>query len=162
MKKLSVWVIGMSILIAVALPLMAQGPDGSHIYAYPPIRVANLPVNPDQPSGILPVEFKAAYGFNRIPNLGQGQTIALVDAFDDPNIASDLAFYASYFHLTPCNFQKVVVGSPGGNEDWGLEMSLDVEQACALAPQAQIILVEANSNSFSDLLDAVAVASSSP
>jgi len=154
--------IGMLVLLAATLPLIAQAPVGSHIYAYPPIRLSDLPQNPAGPSGILPVQFKAAYGFNQIANQGQGQTIALVDAFDDPNIASDLAFYASYFHLTPCNFQKVKVGSPTGDSGWGLEMALDVEQACALAPRANIILVEANSNSFDDLLAAVQVASSAP
>src|SRR5271166_2912613 len=152
----------MLVLLAATLPLIAQAPVGSHIYAYPPIRLSDLPQNPAGPSGILPVQFKAAYGFNQIANQGQGQTIALVDAFDDPNIASDLAFYASYFHLTPCNFQKVKVGNPQGDSGWGLEMALDVEQACALAPRANIILVEANSNSFDDLLAAVQVASSAP
>jgi len=154
--------IGMLVLLAATLPLIAQAPVGSHIYAYPPIRLSDLPQNPAGPSGILPVQFKAAYGFNQIANQGQGQTIALVDAFDDPNIASDLAFYASYFHLTPCNFQKVKVGNPQGDSGWGLEMALDVEQACALAPRANLILVEANSNSFDDLLAAVQVASSAP
>jgi len=161
MNKTWLFLFTILVLFAVTLPMMGQVPDGSHIYAYPPIRVTSVePLN--TPTGILPVQFKAAYGFNQIPNLGNGQTIALVDAFDDPNIASDLAAYASYFHLTPCNFQKVVVGSPGGDTGWGLEISLDVEQACALAPQANIILVEANSNSFTDLLTAVQVASSKP
>ena len=89
-------------------------------------------------------------------------TIALIDAFDQPNIASDLAAYQAQFHLTPCNFQKVKVGNPVGDTGWGLEISLDVEQACALAPRANIILVEANSNNDTDLYAAVQVASSSP
>jgi subtilase family serine protease len=141
---------------------MAQAPDPAHAYAHPIIQIAPGAQNPSTPGGILPVQYKAAYGFNRLPNQGAGQTIALVDAYDDPNIASDLAFYADYFHLGPCNFQKVKVGSPQQGEGWDLEESLGVEQACALAPQANIVLVEANSNSFADLLDAVAVASSAP
>jgi len=149
-------------LIAAAIPLMAQGRAGSNWYANPPIRLSALPQNTLAPTGILPRQFMAAYGFNRIPNQGAGQTIALVDAFDDPNIASDLAFYANYFSFTPCNFQKVKVGNPSGNTNWGLEISLDVEQACALAPQANILLVEANSNSFDDLIAAVNLASSAP
>ncbi len=162
MKRSLILSIGMIVLLAATLPLMAQRPDGSHIFAYPPVRISDMPQNLAGPTGILPVQFKAAYGFNRVPNLGKGMTIALVDAFDDPNIASDLAAYQAYFHLTPCNFQKVIVGNPPGNTGWGLEISLDVEQACALAPQANIILVEANSNSFDDLLAAVQVASSAP
>jgi subtilase family serine protease len=162
MKRVFVLSIGMSLLLAATLSLMAQAPDPHHIYAHAPVHIANVPANPSSPTGILPAQFKAAYGFNRIPNQGQGQTIALIDAYDDPNIASDLAFYANYFHLTPCSFQKVRVGNPQQGQGWDLEESLDVEQACALAPQANIILVEANSDSFSDLLDAVAVASSAP
>jgi subtilase family serine protease len=110
----------------------------------------------------MPRQFRAAYGFNRIPNQGQGQTIALVDAFNDPNIVSDLAFYSSYYGLAPCTFTKVMVGSPINGQGWDLEESLDVQQACALAPQANIILVEANSSSFADLLAAVQVAYSAP
>ena len=162
MKKLSVLLIGIVAFLAATGPLRAQVPDASHIYVYPPIRISNQPQNPAGPTGILPVQFKAAYGFNQIPNLGAGQTIALVDAYDDPNIESDLAVYQAQFHLGPCNFQKVKVGNPMGNEGWGAEISLDVEQACALAPQSNIILVEANSISFADLLTAVQVASSSP
>jgi subtilase family serine protease len=161
MKRSLFLLVGILVLLASGLPLMAQAPQGSHVMQ-PPIKVTSAPLNAAGPTGILPVQFKAAYGFNQIPNQGQGMTIALVDAYDDPNIASDLAFYASYFHLTPCNFQKVVVGSPAGNEDWALEMSLDVEQACALAPKANIILVEANSANDTDLFAAVQVATSSP
>jgi len=154
--------IGMAALLAASVPLVAQAGPGSHLYAYPPIRLSNLPQNSSMPVGILPVQFKAAYGFNQIPNLGQGQTIAIVDALDDPNIESDLAYYASYFHLAPCNFQKVKVGNPKPDSGWALEISLDVEQACALAPQAKIILVEANAVTLDDLFAAVQVASSAP
>ncbi len=161
MQRFAVFVAGTALLISGTM-LAAQSPDLSHIYAHTPIQVASGPQNPSSPSGILPVQFREAYGFNRIANLGAGQTIALVDAFDDPNITSDLAFYANYFHKTPCNFQKVIVGSPLQGQGWDLEESLDVQQACALAPQANIILVEANSNSFSDLLAAVQVAYSAP
>lgn len=163
MKSLPVCASGVLILVAaVTLPLMAQAPDLQRIHVRPSIQIIAAPANSSGPTGILPVQYKAAYGFNRIPNLGQGQTIALIDAYDDPNIASDLAYYASYFHLSPCNLQKVKVGNPAQGQGWDLEESLDVEQACALAPQANIILVEANSATLSDLFAAVAVASSAP
>jgi subtilase family serine protease len=160
MKRITLFSL-MLVLLAVALPLAAQRPDLNHIYAYPPI-IANVQPNNSMPGGILPRPFKAAYGFNQVPNQGAGQTIALVDAFDDPNIASDLQVYRNYFGIGPCNFQKVIVGHPLQGQGWDLEESLDVEQACALAPQANIILVEANSNSFADLLAAVQVATSAP
>jgi subtilase family serine protease len=160
MKKLFVLSIGMMVLLAVTLPLAAQSPASSHT-VYPPIKVAPGPQNPNNPSGILPRSFKAAYGFNQINNQGQGQTIALVDAYDDPNIASDLAFYASYFHIAPCNFTKVKLGTVTG-QGWDLEESLDVQQACALAPQANIVLVEAASSNDTDLFTAVQVATAAP
>lgn len=161
MKNLTVLLIGVAALLAATASVMAQAPDGKHVYFYPPIRISNQPQDPAVPSGILPVQFKAAYGFNRIPNLGQGQTIAVIDAFDDPTIESDLAVYQGQFHLGPCHFQKVKVGNPP-HGSWDLETSLDVEQVCALAPQANIILVEAQSQSAADLLAAVQVAYSSP
>src|ERR1039458_2442953 len=161
MKKKLLFSISMIAFLAATVPLVAQSPAGSHIMR-PPIKVVSTSQYPAGPSGILPVQFKAAYGFNQIPNQGQGMTIALVDAFDDPNIASDLAAYQAQFHLTPCNFQKVKVGSPPGDTGWALEISLDVEQACALAPKANIILVEGNSNNDTDLYAAVQVATSAP
>jgi len=161
MKKLFILSIAMSALLAVTLPVMAQAPDLNHMYAHPTIQAAKAPQNPSSPVGILPVQYKAAYGFNQIPNQGQGMTIALVDAYNDPNIASDLAFYANYFHLTPCNLTVVQLGTIQG-QGWDLEESLGVEQACALAPAANIVLVEAASNSYADLLTAVATASAAP
>jgi len=161
MKKLSVLSVGMLALLAATLPLMGQAPYAPPGFSHTNVVIADVQ-HFNNPTGILPVEFRAAYGFNQIPNRGQGMTIALVDAFDDPNIASDLAHYQNQFHLGPCNFTKVKVGSPVGDQGWGLEESLDVEQACALAPEANIILVEANSNNNSDLYAAVAVASSAP
>lgn len=161
MKRFCALLVGTLTLLAAPL-LIAQAPDIAHMYAYPPIRISNVPQNPSSPTGILPAQFKAAYGFNRLPNQGQGQTIALVDAYDDANIESDLQVYKAQFHLGPCNLQKVVIGNPGGNGNWALETSLDVQQACAIAPQANILLVEATSQSVSDLLAAVQLATSAP
>jgi len=162
MTTLSASSIAVLLFLAVAPRMNAQAADPSRLFAQPSVQSAKLVTNSSIPIGILPSQYKAAYGFNRVPNQGRGQTIALVDAYDDPNVASDLAYYANYFHLTPCNFQKVKVGNPSQGQDWDLAESLDVEQACAMAPQANIILVEANSDLFSDLLDAVAVASAPP
>jgi subtilase family serine protease len=160
MKKLSVLCIGMLALLAVTLPLMGQAPYAPKGFAHTNVVVANVQSG-NKPSGILPVEFRAAYGFNQIANAGAGVTIAIVDAYEDPNITSDLAAYASYFHKGPCNLTVVNQATIKG-QGWDLEESLDVEQACALAPQANIVLVEAASNSFTDLLTAVATATQSP
>lgn len=103
-----------------------------------------------------------------LPTGGTG-AIAIVDAYDDPDAASDLATFSSYFNLPQPNF-KVVYASgfqppvdtydpaTGGSGGWELEESLDIEWAHAMAPSAQIILVEANSNSYSDLMQAETVA----
>ncbi|MGC2108055.1 MAG: S53 family peptidase [Candidatus Korobacteraceae bacterium] len=163
MKKSLSLVVSMLFVIAVAAtPLMAQHPARSQRFAQPPIIV---PPQQDSssPHGIFPSQMKAAYGFNRVGNQGQGQIIGIVDAFDDPNIESDLGVYDTTFHLPDCTtqngcFTKIKVGNPVGDSGWGLEISLDVEQAHGLAPSAKVILVEANSNSFDDLLAAVDVA----
>jgi subtilase family serine protease len=160
MKKLSILSVGMLVLLAAALPLMGQAPYAPKGFAHTNVVVKDVQ-HSNTPIGTLPVEFRAAYGFNQIPNFGAGVTIALVDAYNDPNITSDLAFYASYFHKAPCNFTVVNQSSTNG-EGWDLEESLDVQQACALAPQANIVLIEAASNSFTDLLTAVATATQAP
>src|SRR5215471_6843512 len=147
MTRFSTWSSSLLLLLVCALHLSGQTLDTRRIYAHTPIEIIPQE-NPNDPIGIFPVQFKAAYGFNRIPNQGQGVTIALIEGGNDPNIASDLAFYANYFHLAPCHLQIVQVGNP--QVGWDAETSLDVEQACALAPQANLLLVQANSGLLSD------------
>jgi subtilase family serine protease len=106
-----------------------------------------------------PAQIKTAYGFNLLTQTGSGETVAIVDAYDDPNIASDLATFDSQWGLAAANFTKVnqTGGSalPAPNASWSVEISLDVEWAHAIAPGANILLVEANSNSVTDLMTAV-------
>jgi hypothetical protein len=97
---------------------------------------------------------------------GSGQTIAIVDAYNDPNIVSDVNTFSTKFGLpkvTNANLKVVSqTGSsslPASSSDWDLEISLDVEWAHAIAPAANIVLVEAKSSSLSDLLTAVQYAS---
>ena len=99
---------------------------------------------------------------------GAGQTVAIVDAYDDPNVASDLSYYRSFFGLPACPtgtisrtargcvFEKVSqTGSrtshPASSASWGAEVSLDVEMVSAVCPKCQILLVEANSASIANL-----------
>jgi subtilase family serine protease len=93
-----------------------------------------------------------------------GRTIAIVDAYDNPNAAADLAVYRSQFGLPPCTaangcFAKVNqrggTAPPAGNVGWGQEIDLDIEMVSAVCPSCKILLVEADSNSFSDLGAAV-------
>jgi len=93
-----------------------------------------------------------------------GQTVAIVDAYDNPNVASDLSVYRSQFGLPPCTtanscFRKVNQrggsAAPAGNVGWGQEIALDVEMVSAVCPGCKILLVESDSNSFLDLGAAV-------
>jgi len=118
-----------------------------------------------------PAEVQVAYGFNNITfngvaGTGSGQTIAIVDAYNDPKIQTDLNTFDTSTNPqinlpAPPTFTQV--NETGGTSlppsdssgGWELEESLDVEWAHAMAPGANILLVEASSNSFSDLFAAV-------
>ncbi len=128
------------------------------------------------PSGYTPGRSACAYGFDQIAfttstgavsGTGAGQTIAIVDAYNDPNIVNDLSEFDSEFDVAAPPKLAVVSenGSsrlPAANADWSLEISLDVEWAHAIAPAANILLVEANSASLSDLLTAINYARQQP
>jgi subtilase family serine protease len=96
---------------------------------------------------------------------GGSQTIAIVDAYDDPNAAADLAFFSAQFGLpySDSKFHVVYAAGTQPAQDptggWELEEALDIEYSHAMAPNATIYLVEAASNSYSDLFAAVEVAS---
>lgn len=96
---------------------------------------------------------------------GGSQTIAIVDAYDDPNAAADLATFSSQFGLpfSSSKFKVVYANGSQPAEDptggWEFEESLDIESAHAMAPNATIYLVEAASNYNSDLFPAIRVAS---
>src|SRR5882672_4059973 len=114
------------------------------------------------PTTFTPAQIRTAYGIDAIPAFGgtivadgTGQTIAIVDAYNHPNIQADLAaFDARYGLPAPPSFRVVnqaggtiLPGSdPGGPGGWDLEEALDVEWAHAIAPGANLILVETNSD----------------
>ncbi|OJV93679.1 MAG: hypothetical protein BGO39_15290 [Chloroflexi bacterium 54-19] len=115
------------------------------------------------PSGYAPATIKSAYGFTTSLTAGQGQTIAIVDAYNDPNAENDLNVFSSQYGLPACTtangcFQKVNqtggTSYPKNDPGWSLEISLDVQWAHAIAPGAKILLVEASSASFTNLLAA--------
>jgi len=116
-------------------------------------------------SAFQPAQIRHAYGFDLVSNQGAGQTIAVVDAYDDPNAESDLAVFSRQYKLPVAStsngfFRKVYATGhkPAANANWSVEIALDVEWAHAIAPKATIILVEAASNNLSDLLNGVDVA----
>jgi subtilase family serine protease len=92
-----------------------------------------------------------------------GRTIALVDAYNNPNAASNLAVYRATYGLPPCTTAsgcfKVMNESggsklPSGNTSWGEEIDLDIQMASAVCPNCKIQLVEASSASLADLMNA--------
>src|SRR5262249_15216951 len=115
------------------------------------------------PTGTTPTQIRHAYGFdqinfNGIPGDGRGTTIAIVD----PNIANDLHQFDVRFGLPDPTFTKVNQNGgstmPPSNRGWASEIALDVEWAHAIAPGANILLVEANDNSYNNLFAAVTFA----
>jgi len=118
------------------------------------------------PTGYTPTQVRHAYGFDSIAfnsgtivGDGSGTTIAIVDAYDDPNIANDLKQFDAKFGLPDPVFTKVNQNGgtayPSADAGWISEIALDVEWAHAIAPRANILLVEASDASFSNLLAAV-------
>jgi subtilase family serine protease len=137
--------------------------------------VTKSAVTNSTPFGYTPAQIDAAYGFNSISfdtnavaGKGVNQTIAIIDAYADPNIASDLATFDSTFGVAALDgsvkhgtFSVVKMSSNESTDTgWAMEESLDVEWAHAIAPKANIVLVEAKSASLSDLLSAVNYAKS--
>jgi hypothetical protein len=142
------------------------------------------------PTGDTPAQIQTAYGINAITfgsilGNGAGQTIAIVDAYDDPNLvdsaapnygSSDLAEFDQGFGLPdPPSFTKVNQagaasplpgldpagrGNPAG--DWEVEEALDVEWAHAIAPEASIVLVECSSDSGAAMYIGVQAAAALP
>ena len=127
------------------------------------VRVDNLgaPMATSGPTGYNPADLVSAYNLG---SGGAGQTIAIVDAFDDAKAESDLAVYRNQFGLPPCTtangcFRKVDQNGgtsyPRGDMGWAEEISLDLDMASAICPSCNILLVEARTNSFANLAAAV-------
>jgi subtilase family serine protease len=127
------------------------------------------PATSSAPTGYGPAQFHGAYSLPAIAP--SAQTIAIVDAFDDPTIGNDLTVYDSTFGIPdlptcatpaaagPC-FAKVNQNATAGpypskNAGWALEISLDVETAHEICQNCKVLLVEASSSSLSDLETAV-------
>ena len=154
-------------------PLVVKAPaalEPAALSSISPLATTEMAESP-QSLGCLYVSSPASAGC--VPNYSSGSggptaagygAIALVDAFDNPNASSDLAAFDSYWGLLPANFVKVYANgngscsTPPADAGWSVESSMDIEYAHVFAPSAAIILVEACSNSWADLLYAEQVA----
>ncbi|MRW90421.1 peptidase S53 [Duganella sp. FT80W] len=146
-----------------------------------------------------PAQIRAAYGLPTLPSsytslttaqaaqLGAGQTIYIVDAMHNPNIAAELSAFNTKFGLPTCTTKTVATSAslplatasssacelsivystsagamtssaPTYDSGWATEIALDVQWAHATAPLARIVVIEAASSSYSDLLGAVKLA----
>ncbi len=124
------------------------------------------PLATSGPTGYSPAQIRQMYGFDSIAfgngaivANGAGTTVAIVDAYDNPNIANDLHQFSVQFGLPDAVFTKVNQSGgstlPAANAGWASEIALDVEWVHAIAPQASILLVEAASSSLNNLMAAV-------
>ncbi|MFF5020133.1 S8 family serine peptidase [Streptomyces sp. NPDC001165] len=143
-----------------------MGPDRASCMALlrtdlPPLHTAE---DESQIPGYHPNDIQSAYELPR--HGGAGRTVAIVNAFDNPNAESDLAVYRRTFHLPPCTtangcFRKInqnggTTPPPTTDPDWALETSLDLDAVSAACPDCKLLLVEANNNRLvSSLLPAV-------
>ncbi len=127
------------------------------------------------PTGQQPSQIQTVYGYGTnigsftggAAALGMGQTIAIVIAFKNPNIKADLDSFDARFSLPAPPFLNImpvgaVPNDPAGTTDsWGLEASLDVEWAHAIAPNATIDLIE-TADASSSLYEGAAIAAATP
>ena len=120
-------------------------------------------------SGYGPSDLQSAYKVAAAAaSHGSRQTVAVVDAYDDPNAEADLATYRSQFGLPPCTtangcFEKLnqdgatsPLPAPAvRSDDWTLEESLDLDMVSAICPNCRILLVEANNEDLANMGTAV-------
>ena len=129
----------------------------SNFKASPPIHI--LGSKSLLPKGVItPSIIKKIYN---LPSSGGHGTIAIIGAYDDKTIESDLAVFSKQFNLPECStangcFEKHLISSnTKSNSGWQMETSLDIEWAHAIAPQAKILLVSAQTPSGANLIKAI-------
>jgi subtilase family serine protease len=154
--------------IITNLPRLTEGGESPVSFMRPHYLIDSAA--PDTTSGpptsaFSPAQVRHAYGFDQITNQGAGQTIGIVDAYDDPNVQADLGVFSAQFGLPACTssngcFREVYSNGkkPVANANWAVEISLDVEWAHAIAPKATILLIETPTNSLTDLTNGVTAA----
>ncbi len=154
---------------AVVQPLEARRLLSAGPMVLPTVHPVATPLaNGTTVTGYTPAQITTGYGlaglkFGSTTATGAGQTIAIVDAYNDPDVASDLATFDGQFGLAAPTLSVVsqsgsTTALPSTNAGWGQEISLDVEWAHAIAPGAKILLVETTDDSTDNLMAGVAYA----
>lgn len=163
------FIVSASVALMCGMAFAQSASRAPHGFARPPLHLHGAAKR--NPVGLSPQQIRRFYGFDPLPARGYGgddQVIAIVDAYDNPNVEADLRSFSSTFGLPPCAsprcFTKVYATPdkrpPQPDALWALESSLDVQWAHAIAPNARIVLVEAASSSLDDLMSAVGLATS--
>src|SRR4051812_26700181 len=107
----------------------------AHCHALVSTDAQGNPMASKAPTGLAPSTIKGVYGYSTSSTAGTGKTIAIVDAYDDPNAEADLGVFSSQYGLPACTtangcFKKVNqtggTSSPRADAGWSLEISLDV------------------------------------
>jgi len=151
--------------LIITLFVIPGGAEASYHFSNykgtPPIHVLGGATK--SPVGMTPEEIKKIY---HLPEIGGKGTMAIIGAYGDTTIESDLAAFDKQFNLPVCTkangclTQHLMTSKESTNSNWALETSLDVEWAHAIAPNAKILLVEATTQSGANLLNAVDYAAS--
>lgn len=169
--RLVVFVLSLTLVYVLPSAVQADEPPPDNWHAHPPIHVQGQLLA--APTGYTPDQIRHAYGIDLVPADGTGQVIGLIDAYDAPTAAHDLQTFITSFNLRhmnglpgtpPCTvaagphpcFQTVAAQSPPQPSGaWLLETTLDVQWAHAIAPGADILLIESKDDSLPHLLGAV-------
>jgi hypothetical protein len=143
--------------------LVEPGTPGAQPLAAPAGGTATTGPN----GGLTPGDLTSVYGLS---GTGSGQTVAIVDAYNDPKIDSDLQTFDSRYGLAACSVASgclKIVNENGGStlpandtSGWSVEESLDAEAVHGICPACKVVLVEASSASDSDLAAAENTAAS--
>jgi subtilase family serine protease len=138
-------------------------PGRFQCFALKNVTMTNLNRPGTTPAGYGPADLWSAYNIAKaVKSRGTGQTIGIVDGYDDPNAEADLAVYRSEYGLPACTtatgcFSKVNENGhtgqlPVGNQGWAEEITLDLDMVSAACPNCHILLVEGKTNGFRHLL----------
>jgi PKD repeat protein len=143
-------------LVRHTVPASEAGSPGVH-----PFKLRAGAASSGPAGGLTPAQLASAYGYDPSSG-GSGQTVAIVDAFDDPSIEADLKKFDTEYGLAACTevnkcFKKVgqtgeTTSLPAADTSgWSVEIALDVEAVRATCPNCRILLVEARNPEFTNL-----------
>ncbi|HEV3033482.1 MAG TPA: IPT/TIG domain-containing protein [Solirubrobacteraceae bacterium] len=146
-----------------ALRLVSAPITAGEVQATADARAARVAAK--SPTYLTPQSLHTAYSLPAETQFSSTQTIAVIDAFDDPTAEADLGVYDEMFGLPACtsangcfrklNEQGLASPLPAENGEWASEISIDVQMAHAICQNCHVLLVEANSEEFTDLGAAV-------